>query len=370
MKVVYLADIRIPTEKAHGIQIMKMCEAFSCEKTEVELIVPNRKNGIKADPFEYYKVKNNFLIKKINVFNFDYFKFCHFNLIISSIAFIFSAKIYLYNKKFNILYVRDPYYGLFFKNTYLELHNVKNTHNYFYKKSLKLFTKIFVLTSYIKNELIKIGVNEDNIIITPDGVDLEKFNNNIIQAEAKRKLGLPQDKKLILYTGHLYSWKGTDTLADTARFFGKDVEFIFVGGTENDLALFKEKYSTIKNIKIIGQKPHSVIPLYLAAADVLVLPNSGKEDISRYYTSPLKLFEYMTSGRPIVASDLPSIREILNEDNAVFFESDNSESLASAIKKVLSDNELARKISEKALVDVQNYSWKKRAENIIRKIEL
>ncbi len=116
---------------------------------------------------------------------------------------------------------------------------------------------------------------------------------------------------------------------------------------------------------MVGAKPHDEIPLWLRAADVLILPNTANEDISKYYTSPMKLFEYMASGTPIVASALPSIREILNENNAVLVESDNPEKLAEGIKKVLADAELAKKISKQAFADVQNRTWGKRAEEIL-----
>ena len=65
MKIIYLANARIPTEKAHGIQIMKMCEAFSDADAKILLLIPRRINWIKEDPFEYYGIKKNFRIKKL-----------------------------------------------------------------------------------------------------------------------------------------------------------------------------------------------------------------------------------------------------------------------------------------------------------------
>jgi glycosyltransferase involved in cell wall biosynthesis len=107
------------------------------------------------------------------------------------------------------------------------------------------------------------------------------------------------------------------------------------------------------------------MPIFQKSADILVIPNSGKEDISRLYTSPMKLFEYMASGVPVVASDLPSIREILSENNSVLFIPDDANSLADAIKKILGNPALADKISKQALSDVQKYTWNNRAKEII-----
>ena len=79
----------------------------------------------------------------------------------------------------------------------------------------------------------------------------------------------------------------------------------------------------------------------------------------------MKMFEYMTSHEPIVASDLPSFREVLNEKNAILVESDSPEAMARGLKKVFSDTEFSAKISEQAYQDVQKYAWDNRAKNIL-----
>ena len=112
------------------------------------------------------------------------------------------------------------------------------------------------------------------------------------------------------------------------------------------------------------------VPLLQQAADVLVVPNSAKFDISRLYTSPLKLFTSMTSGVPIVASDLPSLREIVDERTAIFFSPDSSDSLRSAILKIKNDKELAQTIAKNATIEVQKYSWINRAQKILDTIHV
>ena len=108
------------------------------------------------------------------------------------------------------------------------------------------------------------------------------------------------------------------------------------------------------------------MPLYLKSANILVIPNSASSKISSEYTSPLKLFEYMASGCPIVASNLPSLREVLDEKNCVFAKPDNPESFKEAIEKVLNDIEFSSSIAKKALEDVSSYSWEDRAKNILK----
>ncbi|MCG2808867.1 MAG: glycosyltransferase, partial [Candidatus Portnoybacteria bacterium] len=119
------------------------------------------------------------------------------------------------------------------------------------------------------------------------------------------------------------------------------------------------------NILILGHRPYSEIPYYLKAADVLVLPNSGKEEISKSWTSPMKMFEYMASQRPIVASDLISLREILNENNAVLVEPDNSRALAEGIMSALKKDDFSAKILIEAWQNVQKYTWTERVKNIL-----
>jgi glycosyltransferase involved in cell wall biosynthesis len=140
---------------------------------------------------------------------------------------------------------------------------------------------------------------------------------------------------------------------------------VFVGGTDSDIKKFKAEAKDMNNVLILGHRPHREISKYLAAADVLVLPNSAKKKISRSYTSPMKLFEYMASGRPIVASGIPSITEVLNEQNAILVESDDAAALADGIKRALSDNNLADAISKRAYNEAKQYDWNVRARRIM-----
>ena len=106
------------------------------------------------------------------------------------------------------------------------------------------------------------------------------------------------------------------------------------------------------------------MPAKLADADVLVLPNP-RSAISNAFTSPLKLFEYMGSGRPIVASDLPSLREVLRDgENAILVEPGNPQALVAGIERIKKDEALGRRLAAQALQDVQAFTWAKRAERL------
>lgn len=377
MKIIYIANARIPTEKAHGLQIMKMCEAFASHGLDLELILPNRINTLKLkgiDPFDYYHVKKNFQIKKIKSFDPRFLLVGPSGIYIKFqvLFFIFGLLIYLIfkkNKQESIFYTRDeqllPLLQLFSNKVIWEAHNLPKHKNLYLKYWRKCY-KIISITSGLKNELIKNGLVDDKIIVSSDATDLDQFINiEESKEDLRKKLSLPLDKNIITYTGHLYKWKGVQTLVDAMPLLTSNELLVIVGGTDKDILNLKNKTKGMTNILIIGHLPQHQIPDYLKASDILVLPNSASSTISHTYTSPLKLFEYMASEKPIIASDLPSIREILNNYNSVLVDPDDSEKLAKAINLVLSDATLSDKISKQSFTDVQKYSWLSRAKNII-----
>ncbi|HUD03997.1 MAG TPA: glycosyltransferase family 4 protein [Candidatus Paceibacterota bacterium] len=363
-KLIYIANIRLPTEKAHGIQIMKMCEAFADQGLEVELIVSSRKTPITENPFDYYDVRENFRIKKL--WSIDAIRFGRIGFLIQSFTFAKNVSWHALFKK-GTFYTRDEmvafYLRILGKKVIWESH--AGQANFFVRMLIRINVPLVVITKGLADVYMHTGVSPKNIHVAPDGVDIKQFDIKENKDEARTRLGFNKEEKIVLYTGHLYSWKGTDTLAEAAQSLPKDVMIYFVGGTENDILSFKKKYRETGNIRILGRKPHHEIPLYMRAADILVIPNSSKQDISRLYTSPMKLFEYMASGAPIVASDLPSLREILNESDAFFFVPDDAKDLLRAIVGVFADQRQALKKAALASEEVKEYSWQKRAKDIL-----
>ncbi|HPA25370.1 MAG TPA: glycosyltransferase family 4 protein [bacterium] len=382
MKILYFANSRIPTEKAYGLQIMKTCEALAENGVSVDLILPTRKNrpfkGI--DVFEYYGVKKNFEIKRILSHDPNWLMILPNGIFIKAQIFFFSLSLFLFlffkqSKKDFIFYTRDEYLLPillnFSKKVFWEAHTLPRNGKHY----LKFWHKcvgIVAITEGLKKDLIKLGLEENKIMVAPDGVDLKNFELRIKNYELRARFNLPADKKIVMYTGHLYDWKGTQTLAEAAEFLNDDAIVVFIGGTDFDLKNFKNKNRELiekGKILLLGQRPPREIPEFLAVADCLILPNSGKENRSEKYTSPMKMFEYLAAGKPIVASNLPSIKEILNQDNAVLVEADKPEEFARGIVKVLTDDPecsgLAQKISAQAKEDSKKYSWLKRVEKIL-----
>lgn len=371
-KLIYLANIRIPTEKAHGFQIMKMCEAFAENGQEVEMWVPRRLNFLKEDPFVFYNVNRNFKLVKIPCLDFNTGgHWGRWGFLIQTISFLIGAKLNSFFYPGALFYSREPWAGIFFKDYVLELHDLPKP-----IKKLNLFLwnqarKIVVLTRYLKEELVAEGINEDKISIEPDGVDLKDFDFLIDKIKLRAELKLPVDKKIVLYAGsfYLYDWKGVDILLEAEKYFAKDVALVLVGGSEQELSDLS-KAGLSANVILRGRVSHSLIPRYLKCADILVLPNKTGSPNSEKYTSPLKLFEYMASGVPIVASDLPSLRAVLNEENAFLVKPNDSACLGSGINELLTKRELAESLKRQASIDILKYSWDKRAASILENLNL
>ena len=144
---------------------------------------------------------------------------------------------------------------------------------------------------------------------------------------------------------------------------------MIVGGHEKepDLARVKalaERLHCAARMTFTGLLPPSEVAARLRGADVVALPNPASA-ISSTFTSPLKLFEYMVSGRPIVASDLPAVREILRDgENALLVEPGNPEALAAGIRRIRNDAALGRRLAAQAMLDAGQYTWARRAERL------
>ena len=375
MKILYISNSRIPTEKAYGVQIMKTCEALAGAGINLELILPTRKSKDfkNVDPFEYYGVERNFKIRYLSCFDPDFLINLGQGIYIKIQLLFFVASLFfnlIFKSKEHeyIFYTRDEYLlkllHRFSKKVVWESHGLPKNKKRYLNAWQKCY-KIVCLTQGLKDELVSLGVEEGKICVVPDGVDLDKFQVINDKKQIREKLDLPTDKKIVMYTGHLYDWKGVQVLADAAKLLGDDSLVVFVGGTEFDLNNFKEKNKGNHKILLLGQKPYKDIPFYLKSADCLVLPNTAEDEKSVKWTSPLKMFEYMASDVPIVASSLPSLREILNDKNAFLVAADDPQELAGAISNALQNREKYSKLAKQALVDVKQYSWQKRADKII-----
>jgi glycosyltransferase involved in cell wall biosynthesis len=179
---------------------------------------------------------------------------------------------------------------------------------------------------------------------------------------------VPATFALVAYAGHLYAWKGVDVLLDAIALV-PEAHALIVGGHDKEPDLGRLRASAQRlgiddRVTFTGLVAPSAVPAQLARADILALPNPPSA-ISTHATSPLKLFEYMAAGRAIVASDLPSIREVLQHDvNAWLVPAGDARALANGITQLIDDPERRRRLADAAYRQVAEYSWSRRAEKI------
>ena len=353
MKFLYCSSIQYPSCYANRLQTIAMAKEFA-KKLGSNFFLGG--SSISVEDAEGLQVVNFKGSTKSFLLAFNYLSFIKKNKITH--IFCREERLLFFVILYNYLLFRLPLVYIY------ECHFLPETLGVVFRSVFRKSDHVITLTMETKNRLLTYGVNSEKIFVAPDGVDIKKFDIPISQIEARKKLKLSENKKIILYTGHLYKWKGVDTLAEASKRLKDGTTVIFVGGTDEDIQKFKEKYHTYKNITIIGHRPHDEIPIWLKAADLVVLPNTANEDISAFYTSPLKLFEYMASGVPIIASRLPSLQEVLSDSNAFFFSPDDTESLVDSIEGVFKNPDSAMIKAKQAFKNVKNYDWKKRVQNI------
>lgn len=372
MKLFYLSPYRLPTEKALGVQIINMCVAFAENGADVSLLTPWNKELNTL--FSFYGVPENFTITPIRSHNFRLYGPIGYWL--KTFSFVWHAKKYIRKEKDVLIYTREPALGLFLKNHILELHALPNVvrrmHILFWTRA----QKIVVLTTFMKNQLVEAGIPEEKVLIAFDAVGSIHLNDSTKKPDARERFSLPKEKKIIAYVGKYKTpfapGKGVDELVEVfPKIQEKHPEsLLLLVGMNNEeirskleakcesLGLKKESY------EILGHVTQEDVVTYMRAADVLMM-NYPWSTHHAYQMSSMKLFEYMAAERPIIASRLPSVCEVLNEENAVLIEPDNEESLYLAIDSVLSEEAAYQKKAEKARNEVESMTWKSRAESIL-----
>jgi glycosyltransferase involved in cell wall biosynthesis len=219
-----------------------------------------------------------------------------------------------------------------------------------------------------------IHFDPDNLQIAPNGTDPERYNDLPNPDKARKSLGL-KNGFTVGYTGHFYPGRGMDLLTAIAKSM-PNVNFLWVGGQEKDITPWQAELNTqsIHNVTITGFIPNSRLPMYQAAADILVMPygkkieGSSGGNIARVI-NPMKMFDYLSTGRAIIASNIPVFHEVLNEKIAVFCDPENVNEWTSAIKKLSTNDNLRLSMQKTALDAAKSYSWKNRAEASIDKIK-
>lgn len=372
MKIAYIATSIIPSRQANSIHVMKMCQAFAQNGHEVFLIVPDRYEGREPgieDVFAFYGVNKCFEIIFLPT------------LPIKGGGLIYGFQAAKKTKELqpDIVYGRDLS-GCFFA-TLLKLPVTFESHapieGFVYSN---IFNRIIQRPELIKLVVITHALKDyyssryplvsDRIIVAPDGADPVPDNTIPVVLPNKGK------KLQVGYVGHLYSGRGIDLIHQLAERCPW-ADFHIVGGTDKDINAYRNSTKPLTNLYLYGFKPPIETEQYRIGCDVLIAPYQNKVSVAgnganttERWMSPLKIFEYMAAGKAIICSDIPVLREVLeNRKNALLCDPENIESWVKALT-ILSEKKSYRiQLGKTAKNDlIVNYSWSSRANNVINSV--
>src|SRR5262249_12332837 len=392
-KLVYIANARLPTEKAHGYQICKMCEAFAHNDVSVLLLYPKRHQ---LDPalgsksvFDYYGIAPIFEVRALP--NWDVVQFSPFIPDKHFVPFFFVhallwglyAAIVARREKAYLYYTRESSVAFWLVQmglpTVYEAHSVSNGGQrvllqWIAQKPALRF--VVTVTSFIKERFIGRSFAAERVLVFPDAVDLRLFEDLPCQKACRQRLHLPQDRSIIGYIGRFQTLVmengGPELIGAMAHLPSrgdKEPLLLCVGGPMDAVPAYLELGRRLGVpahwLQFVDRVPNWEVPYWMRACDVTTIPWRWTE-FSAYFTSPLKLFEYMAAVVPILATALPSLREILRHgDNAWLVESNDAKALMEGIRCVLHDVTLSSRIAQQARLDVNSFSWRARASAIL-----
>ncbi|UOE93870.1 glycosyltransferase [Alkalihalobacillus sp. LMS39] len=366
MKIVYISNAIIPSRTANSLHIMKMCEAFAKNGNEVILIAPcyeNTETGVK-NIFEYYDVEEKFKIKKFSLPKYRY---------------AFLAARYAKKEKADIVY------GRFLPGCYIssmlgskvifEAHQ-PITDSRFYSQAMfyhmtkkKNYYKTVVISNKLKDKFLKTfkSLAASEVQVAHDGA-----NRIVINNESSQLCEL--DKRInIGYVGHLYSGKGMELINDLSLRMN-NIGFHIIGGKEEDILYWKSKLAGRDNVHFYGFKPNKDALSLASNCDILIAPylkvvkgvGKGKSNLANWM-SPLKIFEYMSLGIPILTSKLEVIEEVLEHRETAFLcDPENMDEWEREIEFIKNNEKEAVRIANNAKeVLFKDYTWSQRAHNVL-----
>lgn len=370
MKIAYIFHCFVPSRNANSIHAMNICNELAGMGHDVTAFFPDvaPKEDTK-DVYGFYGVKDHFRIERLL---FPDFKG-------RSTFFSLHAIARLKKRKPDLVTGRSVH-GCTVA-ALLGFPTVFDTHGPIWESGgfpLKLF-KIMIRQRSFKKMVVNSHalkqIYVQSSIFKGSGFDprrIEVAHNGSQSFPLDKKAELPGDPARFKagYFGHLYKGRGIDMIIETARRL-QNVDFYIVGGEEKDIAYWKSKAQSA-NIFFIGFVPYPQVYLYRNACDLLLAPYQevaspdGVLGNQTPYMNPIKVLEYMSSRKPIIASDLPTIREVLNEKNALLVNCADTAEWEQAIGKLKNEKALASALADQAYADFQaKYTWKARAQKLI-----
>ncbi len=386
-KLAYIINGRLPTEKAYGYQIVQMCLAFSRQGVQVEIIAPTRKNQIKADLFSFYKISPVFKVRYIKSIDFisGWRWLGRLRGYLQKLFFLLSLFKLDLDKQKTIIFTRHTEVAWLFHKRGFKV--VYECHDWFGRsQAISLFllqgVDLIVATNeYIRSKFLENGFAASKVVSLPHGVDHYTFDVDIQdkeQALAKLKvndsvrLKLPS-KKILFYSGSFTTMghdKGLIDTFDALRFLDKEIVLVAVGGSQEEIDYYKQVAKQVgveDRVFLFGRVTQSDLALWQKIGDIMLAPFPRRAHFE-YFMTPLKIFEYLLSRRPILSSNLPSLQLWLDEDVCFFYQAGDSQDLAMKVKEIFANYKQALQKADRAYQLSKDFSWDKRAGKILNLI--
>jgi glycosyltransferase involved in cell wall biosynthesis len=354
--IFFITTSEIPSSKANSIQSIAMANNFS-------------KNGYKIF---FLSRKNKSLLNDLNL-NIKTYRF--YSLSGKFIDFIFSFFLVFFSKlkKADLVFSRNLYvifFSVIFNiDSVIELHRPysdKNKISFYMLKFLfkkKKLIKIIYISNALKKIYCDIGLsqNQNKEIVLHDGANYSVFlKNNFISK-----------KTSIGYAGSFQEGRGLDII-NKLSFYFPNIQFNIAGGLAEEESKYKKFFKNNRNINYVGYINNREIQSFLMSNTYLIAPYKNKVFVDKIndtsqYMSPLKIFEYMNSERPIITSNLPVLKEVLRDGiNSILCDPDKIYTWINGIKRLQSNKILCSYISINAKRDLKyKYNYNLRAKSIL-----
>lgn len=373
MKIAVIAQGSLPAQTANSIQNMKMAGALAGLGNQVRAFAPGKDPVINwAQLANHYGLKDRFEIQWIS-----------FRSFLRRYDFAVGALNAAQEWDADLVYTRLPQASTLAAwrgvPTIFELHDLPSgtMGPWLLRRFLKApgARRLVVNTNHLADEIRKrfqLPEEKDFLLLAPNGVDLDRYVKLPNPSAARKDLGLTEGFTAG-YTGHLYAGRGIELILDLARKLPK-MRFLLVGGRPEDVIQRKHEAHDLTNVHFAGFVPNAELPRYQAACDVFLMPHGKKVagssgvDIAEF-TNPLKMFEYLACGRPILASDLPILREILSEENAIILPGREPKAWVDALNGLQKSSKRRAELSRAGKKTVAQFSWENRARRVLQGIE-
>lgn len=237
--------------------------------------------------------------------------------------------------------------------------------------NLAAAARVFVVSEVERRNLLRAGVEDEKIVVNPNGVDAERFRPGVGGRDVRRELGIALDETLVGFVGTFGPWHGVLALAEAVKLLPETarVRFLMVGSgaLRAEVEGILREAGALQRVILTGAVEHGRVPALLDACDVLASPHVQLADGSEFFGSPTKLFEYMAMGKAIVASRLGQIGDVLaDEETALLVEPGDARSLSEAILRLADEPELRERLGAAARREaIARHTWTHNARRVL-----